>query len=144
MKGGVRSEPKSSEPPQQLNAFTADKKLVEDQIKADYVAIAADKAILMKAERERIAALKRTVQEEQASQFTLQQNSIRESIKAQIDIQQQELQRLQDERSQIATNGQDRIEAIQSEPRRDILTQTLSLHELSFAEATDLPVEISS
>ncbi len=115
---------------QQLNAFTADKKMVEDQIKADYVAIAADKAVLKKAERERIAALKRTVQEEQASQFTIQQNAIRESIKARIDIQQQELERLQTERATAARNGQDRIEAIKAEPRRDILTQTLALHGL--------------
>ena len=113
---------------QQLNAFITDKKMVEDQIKTDYVAIAADKAVLVKAERERVAALKRSVQEEQASQFTLQQNAIRESIKARIDIQQKELARLQEERSQVAQNGQERIEAIKAEPRRDILTQTLALH----------------
>ena len=115
---------------QQLNAFTADKKLIEDQIRTDYVAIAAGKAVKMKAERERIAALKRTVQEEQASQFTIQQNAIRESIKARIDIQQQELERLQQERATVAKNGQDRIDALKAEPRRDILTQTLALHGL--------------
>jgi len=115
---------------QQRDAFAADKKMIEDQVRADFVAIASDKAELVKAERERVAALKRTVQEEQASQFTIQQNAIRESIKARIDIQQQELERLQEERSLIAKNGQDRIEAIQAEPRRDILTQTLALHGL--------------
>ncbi|MDX1679580.1 MAG: DUF4407 domain-containing protein [Akkermansiaceae bacterium] len=115
---------------QQRDAFTADRKMIEDQIKADYVAIAADKAELRKAERERIAALKREVQEVQATQFAQQQSSIRESIKAQIDIRQQELENLQEERAQVVANGQDRIEAIKAEPRRDILTQTLALHGL--------------
>lgn len=115
---------------QQRDALSADKKMVEDQVRDDFVAIAADKAELVKAERERIAALKREVQQEQASQFVVQQSSIRESIKAQIDIKQKELSHLQQERAQVAKNGQDRIEAIKAEPRRDILTQTLALHGL--------------
>lgn len=113
---------------QQRDAFAADKKMIEDQIRVDFVAIAADKAELIKAERERVAALKRTVQQDQASRFTQQQDSIRASIKNRIDIQQTELARLQEQRAIVAKNGQDRIEALMAEPRRDILTQTLALH----------------
>lgn len=114
----------------QRDAFTADKKLVEDQIRTDFVAIAADKAELMKAERERIAALKREVQQSQAQQFVAQQNAIRDTIAAQIETRLQELERLQQEVARLAEDEQDRVAALKAEPRRDILTQTLALHGL--------------
>jgi len=114
----------------QRDALSADKKMVEDQIRTDFIAIAADKAELMKAERERVAALKRSVQQEQAGQFVTQQNAIRDTITAQIDTRLQELGRLQQEVSRLAEDEQDRISALKAEPRRDILTQTLALHGL--------------
>ncbi|MCB1232002.1 MAG: DUF4407 domain-containing protein [Verrucomicrobiae bacterium] len=115
---------------EQRNAYTADKKALEDQIKAEYVTIAAEKADRMKAERERIAGLKRQVQQEQASQFVEQQNTIRGTIAAQIDTRLAELERLQGEITKLADDEQARVEAIRAEPRRDILTQTLALHQL--------------
>ncbi len=115
---------------EQRNDYTADRKSLEDQIKAEYVTIAAEKAERLKAERERIAGLKRQVQQEQASQFVDQQNSIRGTIAAQIDTRLAELSRLQGEIAKLADDEQQRVEAIKAEPRRDILTQTLALHSL--------------
>lgn len=115
---------------EQRNAYTADKKAIEDRIKEEYVAIAAQKADRVKAERQRIAGLKQQVQQEQASQFVEQQNSIRGTIAAQIDTRLAELDRLQGEISKLSDDERERIASIKAEPRRDILTQTLALHSL--------------
>lgn len=115
---------------EQRNAYTADKKAIEDRIKEEYVAIAAQKADRVKAERQRIAGLKQQVQQEQASQFVEQQNSIRGTIAAQIDTRLAELDRLQGEISKLSDDERERIAGIKAEPRRDILTQTLALHSL--------------
>lgn len=115
---------------EQRNAYTADKKAIEDRIKEEYVAIAAQKAERVKAERQRIAGLKQQVQQEQASQFVEQQNSIRGTIAAQIDTRLAELERLQGEIAKLSEDERERIAGIKAEPRRDILTQTLALHSL--------------
>ncbi len=114
----------------QRNSHAGEKQAIEDRIKADYVNIAAEKATLLKEERDRIAALKRQVQEQQVGQFVQQQNAIRETITAQIDTRLSELKRLQEEIGRLAQDEQDRVAAIKAEPRRDILTQTLALHGL--------------
>lgn len=115
---------------QQRDAFSADKKMVEDQIRADYAVIAADKAELMKRERERIAGLKRTLQEQQVNQFVSQQQAIRDTIAAQIQTRLGEVARLQQDLVELSRDERDRIDALKNEPRRDILTQTLALHGL--------------
>jgi hypothetical protein len=110
--------------------LATEKKATEDRITQEYLAIGAEKAERMKAERERVAGLKRQVQQEQASQFVGQQNAIRDTIASQIDTRLEELSRLQGEIVKLATDEQDRVDAIKAEPRRDILTQTLALHKL--------------
>jgi len=115
---------------QQRDAFTADKKGVEDQIRADYAVIAADKAEQMKIERDRIAGLKRTLQEQQVTQFVSQQQAIRDTIAAQIKTRLGEVERLQQDLVELSRDERDRIAALKAEPRRDILTQTLALHGL--------------
>lgn len=115
---------------QQQADLAGEKKAAEDRLTQEYLAIGAQKAERLKAERERIAGLKRQVQQEQASQFVTQQNAIRETIASQIDTRLEELARLQGEIEKLATDEQQRVEAIKAEPRRDILTQTLALHQL--------------
>ncbi|MBL9154378.1 MAG: DUF4407 domain-containing protein [Verrucomicrobiales bacterium] len=115
---------------QQQTDLATEKKATEDRITQEYLAIGAQKAERMKAERERVATLKRQVQQEQASQFVGQQNAIRDTIASQIDTRLQELARLQGEIAKLAQDEQDRVDAIKAEPRRDILTQTLALHKL--------------
>lgn len=102
----------------------------EDSIGTEFLAIAADKADRMKAERARVADLKRQVQQQQADQFVEQQNTLRSTITSQIDTRLTELTRLQEELAAISAQEQERISAISAEPRRDILTQTLALHQL--------------
>lgn len=115
---------------EQRNDFTASKKELEEQIQAEYLAIAAQKAERIKEERNRVMDLKRQVQQEQASQFVGQQNAIRETIAAQIDTRLEELDRLQGEIARLGKDENERVDAIKAEPRRDILTQTLALHSL--------------
>ncbi|MCB1085685.1 MAG: DUF4407 domain-containing protein [Verrucomicrobiae bacterium] len=115
---------------QQQTDLATEKKATESRITEEYLAIGAEKAERLKAERERIAGLKRQVQQEQASQFVDQQNAIRSTIASQIDTRLAELTRLQGEIAKLATDEQDRVDAIKAEPRRDILTQTLALHKL--------------
>ena len=83
-----------------------------------------------KAESDRVDALKQRVEEDQASQFVTQQNALRETIKQQIDARLKELERTQEELAAVGEQETERIAAINSEPRRDILTQTLALHRL--------------
>ena len=115
---------------EQRNELSGEIKDAEDLIKGEFVVIAAAKAERLKDERERVAELKRQVQQSQADQFVVQQNSIRETIAAQIDTRLEELSRLQGELVSIGTQEQGRINAINAEPRKDILTQSLALHHL--------------
>lgn len=115
---------------EQRNELSGEIKDAEDLIKGEFVIIAAAKAERLKDERERVADLKRQVQQSQADQFVVQQNSIRETIAAQIDTRLEELSRLQGELVSIGTQEQGRINAINAEPRKDILTQSLALHHL--------------
>jgi hypothetical protein len=82
------------------------------------------------AEAERVAALKRQVEEDQADQFVTQQNALRDTIKQQIDTRLAELKRVQDELAAMSQEEAERLSALRAEPRRDILTQTLALHDL--------------
>ena len=83
-----------------------------------------------KTEAERVAGLRQRVENDQAEQFVTQQNSLRETIKQQIDSLLIELTRTQDELAAVGTEETGRLSAIRSEPRKDILTQTLALHHL--------------
>ena len=83
-----------------------------------------------KTEAERVAGLRQRVENDQAEQFVTQQNSLRETIKQQIDSLLIELTRAQDELAAVGTEETSRLSAIRSEPRKDILTQTLALHHL--------------
>lgn len=115
---------------EQSNTLAASVKATEDVIKNEYVGIAAAKAARLTEERARVAELRQQVQASQATQFVDQQNGIRSTITAQIDARLAELGRLQGELAAIGEQEQKRIKAIESEPRRDILTQTLALHRL--------------
>ena len=120
-----------------LEHLTAEKATLQTQVReAEKGAISAFEAKLAeiqqanKAEEDRVAALKRQVEQNQADSFVTQQNALRETIKQQIDTRLQELERAQSELAAVATEEANRIAAIQAEPRKDILTQTLALHDL--------------
>ena len=111
-------------------ALLAEIKAAEDGVNSALNAKAAEIAALNKAERERVAALKQKVQTEQADQFVGQQNAIRETLKTQIDALLIQEKNLHTEITQLIKDEDTRISGIRAEPRRDILTQTLALHEL--------------
>ncbi|MGJ8643881.1 MAG: DUF4407 domain-containing protein [Luteolibacter sp.] len=90
----------------------------------------AEMELANKAEAERVAALKQRVENDQAEQFVTQQNALRETIKQQIDARLVELERTQNELAAVGIEETDRLAAIRSEPRKDVLTQTLALHRL--------------
>ena len=81
-------------------------------------------------EQKRVAALRQKVQADQADQFVTQQNQIRATIKEQIDAMLIELKRMQAGLAATAADERASIQAIASDSRRDILTQTLALHQL--------------
>jgi hypothetical protein len=85
------------------------------------------------AEVDRVSSLKQRVEQDQAEQFVTQQNSLRETIKKQIDSQLAELENTQGELAAVVKEESERLTALRAEPRRDILTQTLALHELFLA-----------
>jgi hypothetical protein len=111
-------------------ALVAEIKAAEDGVNAALDARAAEEAALNKAEQARIAALKQKVQTEQADAFVGQQNAIRETLKTQIDTLLLQEKNMHEEITAITADETTRIAKINAEPRRDILTQTLALHEL--------------
>jgi len=111
-------------------ALVAEIKAAEDGVNAALDAKALEEAARNKAEQDRISALKQKVQTEQADQFVSQQNAIRETLKAQIDALLLQQKNLHAEIAQLIKDEDTRITGIRAEPRRDILTQTLALHEL--------------
>ena len=84
----------------------------------------------MAEDEKRLAVLRSKVDADQAEQFVTQQNALRETIKQQIDSMLGELERMQESASRIAQDETATVAAIANEPRRDILTQTLALHDL--------------
>ena len=120
-----------------LEHLTTEKKALETQIRdAETGAISTFEVKLKeielsnKVEADRVVELKRKVENDQASSFTTQQNSLRDTIKQQIDTRLLELARVQQEMARVAGDERTKIDAILAEPRRDVLTQTLALHQL--------------
>jgi hypothetical protein len=95
-----------------------------------YEARLAEIKLANQAEAERVTELKKKVEQDQAEQFVTQQNSLRDTIKKQIDAHLLELENTQGELAGIGKEESERLAAMRSEPRKDILTQTLALHEL--------------
>ena len=98
--------------------------------RADFEAKLTEIEAANQAEAERVAALKRRVEEDQAETFVTQQNALRETIREQIDSLLAEIDIAREELTSVVGQERERIEALKSEPRRDILTQTLALHGL--------------
>ena len=90
----------------------------------------AERVALQQVEVGRVAALREKVQQDQAGQFVTQQNGIRETLKQQIDFRLEELHAAQQQLARRSAEETARLASLQSEVRRDILTQTLALHKL--------------
>lgn len=83
-----------------------------------------------KEERARVVELKKRIQEQQAKALIAQLEQTRATIQSQMDAKVEEIRRLQSELAAITTETQKRVAAIDDASRRDILTQTLALHQL--------------
>lgn len=121
----------------QLKHFTVEKTAqqtqigqIEDRVRQDFQNSLAELADKRKAEEKRVAELKAKVDQDQAGQFVAQQNQIRDTIKAQIDARLGDLKLAQQQYSEVSAEEQRRVDILKAEPRRDILTQTLALHQL--------------
>jgi len=120
-----------------LEHLTAEKSALESQSReAEAAAVAAfentlaERAEKEKAEKARVTALREKVQADQAEQFVGQQNELRATLKQQIDTRLGELQAAQAQLVRLGEDEAARTAALRAEPRRDILTQTLALHQL--------------
>ena len=102
----------------------------EETVTGEFLAAAAVQAGAEQAERARVAALNNKVQEKQVDLFIEQQKAVRDGIDTQVAARTVELERLQGEIATLAADERARIDSINAEPRRDILTQTLALHGL--------------
>jgi hypothetical protein len=91
------------------------------------MAVAESKA---QEENIRLAALKKKIQEDQAASYVEQQNALRAGMKQQMDAVLTEMKQRQADLADIGAREKERLDAINAEPRRDILTQTLALHSL--------------
>jgi hypothetical protein len=114
----------------QRNQMQQELVAAEQRLAADATMAAAEQSAKLKAEEARVMALKQQVQQQQADTFVTQQDQLRASLKEQMDAQRNQANVLRQELAQLAADEQTRVAAIRAEPRRDILTQTLALHEL--------------
>lgn len=114
----------------QRNVLKLELKAAETGVTTAFNEKLAENAALVKEEAARIEALRRQVQQQQADQFVVQQNAIRTTLAQQIDTLLIQLKRLHEEIAKITEDEQSRITALRAEPRKDILTQTLALHQL--------------
>ncbi len=114
----------------QRNQMQEELVAAEQRLAADATMAAAEQSAKLKAEEARVMALKQQVQQQQADTFVTQQDQLRASLKEQMDAQRNQANVLRQELAQLAADEQTRVAAIRAEPRRDILTQTLALHEL--------------
>lgn len=120
-----------------LDHLSTEKSALQSQIReaaalttADFQAGLTTRSELQKAEDARVAALREKVQQDQAGQFVGQQNEIRGTLKEQIDARLGEMRNVQTNLERLGAEETARLEALNAEPRRDILTQTLALHQL--------------
>ncbi len=114
----------------QRNLLREELTLLEQRLVDETNMAAAAQLAIEQAENARLQALKQQVQQQQADSFVDQQNLLRATLKEQIDSRIAQTQVVQEELSQLSQDEQTRVTAIRAEPRRDILTQTLALHEL--------------
>ena len=83
-----------------------------------------------KAERERLATLKKQIQEKQAEQFVTQLERTRATLSQEIDTKVEAVKGLHTELTLVGQHAEERIAKIKNSSRRDVLTQTLALHQL--------------
>jgi hypothetical protein len=101
-----------------------------DGVRRDVEQVAADRADAIRKEQERVAGLQRQAQTEQMAGFLKQQEAVRAQIQAAIDSSLAEKETLGAELAAVSADEKERIEALRTAPRRDLLTQTLALHHL--------------
>lgn len=114
----------------QRNLLREEVTLLEQRLADEANMAAAAQLAIEQAENARLQALKQQVQQQQADSFVDQQNLLRATLKEQIDSRIAQTQVIQEEMARLSQDEQARVTAIRAEPRRDILTQTLALHEL--------------
>lgn len=115
---------------EEKNALLAQASDMEARFLAEFQADQAKEKVKAEAEATRLADLTKKIQAQQADQFVTQQNLLRETLKNQIDAKLAELSGLQNTVANVLRDERQAIEGILAEPRKDILTQTLALHEL--------------
>ncbi len=103
---------------------------IEQGLTAAAATKATELAMKQKQEEARLDVLKRQVQQQQADQFVEQQNQIRATLKSQIDARIDQTKVLQSQLVKLGEDENSRVALIRAEPRRDILKQTLALHQL--------------
>jgi len=104
-------------------------------VRREMEAAAADRTKAIRTEQERVAGLQRQAQSEQMTSFLQQQETVRTQIQAAVDSAQADKERLGVELDALAADERERVEALRTAPRKDLLSQTLALHHLFDDEA---------
>lgn len=112
------------------NDLRAQATRVAQTITAEEAAKASEVATTQRTAQAKMSALRAQIAEQQAGQFVAQQTEARASLKQQLDALVAQEKLLRDELTRLVEQGAERLNAIRTEPRRDILKQTLALHEL--------------
>jgi hypothetical protein len=91
---------------------------------------AAERAARIEGEQQRIADMQRQAQTQQMASFLQQQDTVRAQIQGSIKSAQADKERLSSELATLVADEEARLNQLQGEPRKDMLSQTLALHHL--------------
>ncbi len=102
----------------------------ESGLIAEFEAIQLTETALVQEQLLEQRELRRSIETSQAEKFVEQQDVVREGINRQIALRTEELQRLQSDLDALVEENRQSLEILRTEPRNDLLTQTLALHAL--------------
>jgi hypothetical protein len=101
-----------------------------DALRQEMERVAAERTAQAQKDQERLAGLQRELKEKQLAALVSDGDATRQQAQAGIDAALGELTRLRKELDDLSDQERSRVEDLRSNPRRDMLTQTLALHHL--------------
>ncbi|MFZ4764952.1 MAG: DUF4407 domain-containing protein [Roseimicrobium sp.] len=112
------------------NDLRAEAAAVRQAITTAEAAKANELATTQRNEQAQRSALRQQIAEQQAGQFVAQQAELRASLKLELEALLAQAKLLRGELTQLVEEGAARVLTLRTEPRRDLLKQTLALHSL--------------
>ena len=113
-----------------INRLRNEADVIEARMLVEFESTLSEEEKLRREEESRVLGLQRQVQQQQADGYVAQQDVLRAAMARQMDSKLDELKGAQQQLADLQEDERKRVVALANEPRRDLLTQSLSLHAL--------------